>query len=141
MATEATIDGKTFEIGKLNAFEQLHVFRRVMPIMKPVLQVMRTPGGVNQLDMVMAMSETLSTLPDEQLDYVINKCLSVIRVKDDARGMSFPVMRGATMMYQDFDMPQLLRLTWEVLMENFQPFFKGLLVAPSKGEAAGPLTT
>jgi hypothetical protein len=129
---ETTIDGKTFSIGKLNAFEQLHVFRRVMPIMKPVLLVMRAPGNTNKLDMVMAMSETLASLPDEHLDYVINKCLSVTRRRDGER--SFPLMQGSTLMYQDLDMPTLLRLTWEVLMENFQPFFKGLLAGPSIGE-------
>ncbi len=133
MTTETTIDGKTFGIGKLNAFEQLHVFRRVMPIMKPVLQVIRMPGGASQLDMVMAMSETLSTLPDEQLDYVINKCLSVASRKDGER--FYPIMRGGTCMYQDMDMPQLLRLTWEVLMENFRPFFSGLLAGQSSNEA------
>lgn len=138
MTTETEIEGKTFSIGRLNAFEQLHVFRRVMPIMKPVLLVLRAPGGASKLDMVMAMSETLANLPDEHLDYVLQKCLSVSRRKDGDR--FFPIMSGTTLMYQDMDMPTLLRLTWEVLMENFQPFFKGLLAGPSKDEAANPPT-
>jgi hypothetical protein len=132
MATQIEIGDKTFEIGKLDAYNQFHVLRRALPVVKPVLLVLRNPGGASKLDMFMAVAEPLATLPDEQLDYIRDRCMAVVRRRDGER--SFPMVTNGVLMYRDLDMMTMLRLIWAVLEENFEPFSKGLLGAPSKDE-------
>jgi hypothetical protein len=127
------IDGKTFQIGKLDVLAQLHVSRRVLPLLKPMAEAWKTSETANLLDIVMAVSEDFSTLPDETLNYVIFKCMAVVRLQQGERFA--PIVRNDKIMFEDIDMVTLMRLTIAVIMDNFQSFFVNLPgVASSAGE-------
>jgi len=127
------IDGNTFQIGKLDAFSQLHVFRRVMPLLKPMAAAWKSGDSPDMLDIVMAVADDFAALPDEQLDYVVKKCMSVVKMQQGERFA--PLMRADKLMFDNLDMAVLMRLSVAVIMENFQGFFANLPgVASSAGE-------
>lgn len=131
--SEIEVDGRTYRVGRLNAKQQLHVFRRLGPILaavgKPVAQMMHAygslkaaeaQGGASLGDLLGPVMDELSKMPDSEVDYVIDTCLSVCaRVED---GRSAPVMRQGTLVFQDMDMPTMVRLAIEVIKENIGNF-------------------
>lgn len=117
---EATINGVAYRIGKLNALQQLHVGRRVLGVLANGAQ------GSQQL------LGAISAMPDEQVDYVVNRCLAVVQRctgTPGAVGASWaPVMGSAGIMFQDMDAAALLQLTVEVVKENLMGFFTAVSV-------------
>jgi len=131
--TEIDVGERHFRIGRLNAFDQLHVFRRVMPLLRPVAEELKRNAKADMLDATMAMTGVLSEIPDERLNYVLYKCLAVTYLRQES-GYAAVVVNN-TLMFQDLDMPALMRLTIAVITENFQDFFAGLLAVKPAQEA------
>jgi len=129
VATELEVGGRTYSIGKLDTFVQFHVGRRVAPLLRPILESSREGGAkIDVLRAAVDVSEAMSTLPNEQLDYVLKECLSVVRVKQENRFT--PLMANGQLLFQDLGLAAMLQLTGAVLRENFQDFFAGLLGGP-----------
>lgn len=139
MSADVELLGKTYRIDKLSAADQFHVFRRVMPIIKPAFERLKAPGGTNKIELILAMSDTLSMLPDEPLDYVLGKCLGSVKVKDGDR--FYPLQVNGHLMYKDMDLATTMQVVWAVLMENFRPFLSGVIGAPLSDEEAAQLPT
>lgn len=135
---EVAIGDKVYLIGKMNATDQFHVFRRVMPLLAPILESIRSGIGFGPL-MLVKISEDIAKLSDEQLNYVINACMSVVEVQ--TAGKPLKLIVNGRQMFGDMDLPVMLQITWAVLMENFKPFLTGLLAGPSKGEEPTSVTS
>ena len=139
MAADVTIGDKTFIIGKMPAETQFHVFRRAMPLLKPILESLKQGIKFGPL-MLVQISGELSQMKDDDLNYVIRECKNVVSVMGPT-GKAMPLMVNGNTMFADFDLPMLMQLTWAVLMENFRPFLSGLLGGPSNAEAPTPATS
>lgn len=135
--------GVAYRIGKLDAFSQFHVSRRIAPILvamgtevfKMVLKN-KTGGLHSDIDMALIagpVSEVVARLSDEDSEYVLDKCLSV--VKRQAGEHWCPVRSNGLMMYQDVDMMVMLRLVVEVVRVNLGPFFPKALAAANSQES------
>jgi len=141
---EFKVGENDFRVRKLNAIDQLHVFRRLQPLLVPIHAAIKArkvaslgqPGAM-LTDMVMEASKELATLSDEQLDYVMMKCLGTVEIKSP-KGEFLPMVFKGTLVYQQIELPQLLQIVWSVLLENFAPFFLGLLAGLSKDEPPEP---
>ncbi len=139
MASEFEFGGKTYLIGKLNCEDQFHVLRRVMPLISPILLSLKQAQAgiaVSKIAMMMVMSDDMAKIPDEQLNYVIHKCLAVVEVQTDGKPLKL-IVNGRSM-FGEMDMPTMLQIVWAVLMEHFRPFLSGLLDGPSNVEEATP---
>lgn len=131
MAAEFEFGGRTYLIGKMGPRDQLHVLRRVMPLLSPILlSLKQAQSGVpfNKIGMMIVMSEDLAKIPDDQLNYVIDTCLSVVEVKTD--GKPLKLMVNGRSMFGEMDLPTMIQVMWAVLMENLRPFLSGLLDGP-----------
>ncbi len=127
------IAGQTYRVGRLNAKMQLHVFRRLGPILAAVGKsakdmisahgslVAAESQGASLNDLLGPVMDELSKMKDADVDYIIDACLSCCGRKEGERFAN--LMRGTTLVYQDIDMPVMLRLTIEVLKENLGNFF------------------
>jgi len=98
-ARSVTIGARTYLIGSLNCFEQFHVTRRME-------------------------SENIATMKNEDADFVLHTCLSVVRVQE-AENVSAPLMdkNSKQLRYQDLDMRTMLQLVREVIKDNLESFF------------------
>lgn len=147
--TEVTINDITYRIGTLNAFKQLHVVRRVVPLlttfMKPetirMLNPKRPEGtpAPTQEDVLGLLLEpfvnAMAAMSDDDCEYIVRTCLAVVNRKV---GSTFTLLISAngSMMYDDMDLPTTIRLVWEVLRANLSGFFSAL---PSTSQGAPTL--
>jgi hypothetical protein len=128
--TEITVNEQTYRIGKLSALGQFHVSRRLAPVLAAVgisLQSLTQGMKADLSDFTTTLgpvADVMSKMSDEETNYIIFTCLNVVGRKDDNRYA--PVSQSGTIMYQDIDMPVMLRLVIAVLRENLGNFLQGL---------------
>ncbi|MNK60451.1 hypothetical protein D3C87_795850 [compost metagenome] len=154
MSATCTLGTTEYAIGRLNAVQQLHVSRRVAPVLATlglslgpeVLKKIReasAPGelkGVINVDSILGtigpLAQVLSIMSDEHVDYVIATCLSVVTRKQPkmgARGADLwsPVMANGNLMFTDIDMVGMVRICIAVMMHNLGDFWKELPEPPA----------
>lgn len=129
MFTELPLGEDTYQIGRLPAMSQFHVTRRIAPVLASmgvsVVSALRSGGDVDESNLSAIMgtaSELVAKMSNEDVEYVIFTCLSVVRKRQGDRWAA--VVNGRNFQFQDMDMPLMLRLTVAVLKENMGSFFQ-----------------
>ena len=148
---QITISGKNYTIGRLNALDQLHVSRKIAPIIPNLIPIISevAKGGLSKVIESMesgddvelenidlkeldGLSSALSPLMDViagmsegDTNLVIHKCLSVV-IRDGA-----VLCRGESIMFDDLDMMQILPLVVAVIRKNLGNFIQDLLMKAS----------
>jgi hypothetical protein len=145
---EPVIGGHKYQIGQLNAMQQFHVSRRIAPLLATmgisfatILQ--HRSIDVDQLMPVLGpVSQVLSTMSDEQTDYIFATCLGVVKRAEKGPGgkdMWAPVSTGAALQYEDIKMQHMIAIVVAVLQVNLEDFFKELLAqVESRSSSASP---
>lgn len=134
---EFTIGDKNFTAGKLDAFKQLHVSRRIAPIIPtlvPIFVKIAKDGAMKDLaglaELLVPFADGLAGLSDETSEYVISTCLSV--VKRQAQGGNWaPVwsQQAKACMFDDMDLGDLIQISIKVIQDSLGPFIRGLLTS------------
>lgn len=151
MNTEITVNDQVYSIGRLDAFKQFHVARRLAPVMSTMagsfqalleadnkLSVATAPDSGEQPEaktpdmaalatVMQAIAEVVAKMPEEDVNYVLHACLGVAKRRDGERWAR--VMNGSQLMYQDIDMAVMMRITMATVKENLSDFFPMLLGA------------
>lgn len=144
------IGGHDYTIGRLNALDQLHVSRKIAPIVPNIMPILTEVakgdlekviesieadenaelGGLEPLAKALEpFMEAIAKIPEEDVNYVIYKCLSVVKRNGAV------VCRGESIMFDDLDMNHLLPLTVAVIRTNLGNFIQGLLTKASSIQA------
>lgn len=140
MAHEIDLEGNRYSLGRLNAMQQFHVSRRIAPIIPaliPVFLRVRASGKPLTDDMeglaeaLQPLADGLAALKDEDAEYVIGTCLSVVQRKQ-ATGWA-RVWSGNNTMFDDMDLSVILPLAVQVITANLGPFIQGLLTSQQSG--------
>ena len=122
---EFEFKGNTYTIGKLSAFQQLHVARKVGPVItkmtETLVSLQRANADAMMGDLFPPAMEVVSHMSEADVNEVVCTCLSVVRRLDNGRPQI--VLQGMSPMYQDVDFTVLLQLTIEVCKENLATFF------------------
>ncbi len=140
------IGGHDYTIGRLNALDQLHVSRKIAPIVPNIMPILSEvakgdlekviesieQGENEELDGLEPLAkalepfmEAIAKIPEEDVNYVVHKCLSVVKRNGAV------VCRGESIMFDDLDMNHLLPLTVAVIRTNLGNFIQGLLTKAS----------
>lgn len=148
---QITIGNKNYTIGRLNALDQLHVSRKIAPIIPNLIPIISevAKGGlakviesiesgkdddIENLDLsnLDGLSTALSPLMDAiagmseaDTNYVIHKTLSVVHREGSV------LCRGESIMFDDLDMMQILPLVVAVIRKNLGNFIQDLLMKAS----------
>lgn len=144
------IGGHDYTIGRLNALDQLHVSRKIAPIIPNIMPIL-TEVAKGDLEKVIEsieadenaelagleplakalepFMEAIAKMPEEDVNYVVHKCLSVVKRNGAV------VCRGNSIMFDDLDMNHLLPLTVAVIRTNLGNFIQGLLTKASSIQA------
>jgi hypothetical protein len=129
------IAGITYQVGKLNAFEQLHVARRLAPMLGDLVSIFKQhPNLISDgesdgesaesriLELALGpLSHTFAKMSNEDVDFIVNTCLSACQRKQE-RGYAKVFVNGH-LMFQDIQLDTLLGLTFAVIEENLGSFF------------------
>lgn len=125
------VKGLTYRIGQMDAVSQFHVTRRIGPLLATMgLSLSQLSTGMN-LDMddfapiLGPVTEMMAKMSDEDANYVIFTCLSVV-ARDQGGSKFAPITSSGHLMFEDIDMPGMLRLVIEVLKSNLGAFLQGL---------------
>lgn len=129
------IGGNAYKIGKLDAFKQFHVVRRIGgPLVDLGIEFLRVQDGKGEgwESILRSAVHDLGKLSDADADYVLLTCLSVVERQRPQDGGWSPVAPSRVLMFQDIDMATMLQLVWAVLESNLESFF-AMLPQPSTG--------
>lgn len=98
-------NGETYQIAKLDPMTQFHVMRRIAPVLASI-------GGGNK-DGIMGLTLAISRLSDEDVEYVISRCLADCRRQSGDNWAKIYV--SGRLMFDDIGMGGLVSLTLETL--------------------------
>jgi hypothetical protein len=147
--TDIEIGGASYRIGAPDVFAQFHIARRLAPVMAAlagafsafeagsaekaegeaevaslIAEAARPGAGV--FAALEPLANALSQMSDADADYVVKTCLkSCQRANGKDLGYVNVVAPNGRMMFEDIDMPTMLRLVWAVIEGNLTGFFGG----------------
>jgi hypothetical protein len=134
----------TYRIDKLDPFKQLHIMRRIAPLIPQLvplyMQVAKKglEGSIDTLpELLQPFADALSGMKDEDAEYVIGTCMSAVKRQ---QGDSWsPVWNTAAKMsqFKDLnDLATLMPMVVRVITENLGPFIRGFLTNQQTAETA-----
>jgi hypothetical protein len=129
------LGGRKFKIGKLNAFKQFHVVRRIAPILSDLLpaigEIQKVQKEENSktesekfdelIKIVSPMLMGLSKLSDKDSEFVLFSLLSCAEVQLGATWTRLST--ESMLMVQDMELPALLQVASRSFMVNLSNFF------------------
>jgi hypothetical protein len=117
------INGQSYRIGRLDAKKQFHVARRLAPLLAGLGGALK-PEAKGFAELVSPIAEALAKMSDEDTDYVLDTCLMVVQ-RQQGEGWQNVMVKGGGLMFQDIDLPTMLRLAVAVIQQNLGSFFPG----------------
>jgi hypothetical protein len=145
--TENSVEagGNEYRFGKLNAMQQFHVARRLGPalIVAGISVEMLSKGVLAAADDLVAMAgpvvSVISQMPDTEVNYVIHTCMSIVQRRQGDKWARVMTPDNTHFMFDDMDMPVMIKLVIEVLKANLANFLPGLAVGmqSQQNSAAG----
>lgn len=136
------IGGRKFKVGKINAFKQFHIVRRIAPILAELLPAMREIQKIQKGDKTESQKFEeaaqilgpllmgFSKLNDEDSEKVLFGLLSAAEMQQ-AGGSWARVCTESMLMIQDLELPQLMQIAGRAFMFNLSGFFTVLpTIAP-----------
>lgn len=108
-----SINGKKYEISKLNAMKQFHIARRLGSLFS-------SNGSESPNSFLKALSE----MKDEQAESLVFGLLECVS-REIEGGLGFsPVVSGGNIMFSDLSLSDLITLAAKSFEVNLSPFFK-----------------
>lgn len=129
MTGTVEVGGQQYIVGRIDARKQFHVARRLAPLLAGLGTSAFKSGATTDgfAKFLGPIADALSKMSDEDVDYVLDICLSACQ-RLQPNGQGAPVMaRGGGMMFNDIDMPQMVQLSVKVIQENMSGFFPAAL--------------
>ena len=114
-----------YRAGVLDAFSQLYVAKRLVPILKGFTEI--STREINTLDLhsLDKFIDAVSGLKDEDLRFVISTCLSVASKQDVKTWIRLTASNGA-LMFEDMGLVEMLTICFHVVKANLAGFTRGL---------------
>jgi len=129
---KVTLNDQVYMIGMLDVFQQLHLARKIAPVMNSMgmsISELAKGGAQAFLDPTAQMGiyagamDVVSRMSEEDVNYVAQICLSVVLRVQVGVPQPTPVANGRTMMFEDIRLPGMVQLCINVLQENLSDFF------------------
>lgn len=136
---EIELNGQAYRIGTLNAMTQFHVSRRLAPMIPSVLPLLASvrDGAYTRAmegdaaDLAKSaepLAQALSQMSDDNANFIIKTCLSVVRRKQDDGWRPVQNQEGA-LMFDDIDLVTMMQLAFRVIRESLGGFMQGLAIS------------
>ncbi|WP_288074675.1 phage tail assembly chaperone [Pseudomonas sp.] len=144
--TEFTIGEHTYRAAKLDAFKQLHLSRKVAPIIPTLIPVFAKLSGAKDSNplsgdlaglagLLEPFAEGLANMPDESAEYVLGTCLAVVQRKQGKTWAPVWSERNSVCMFDDLDLGVMIQLAIHIMRDSLGPFLAGLLSTSGAAKA------
>jgi len=134
---EFDINGQAYRAAKLDTFKQLHVSRKIGPVVPKLLPAFlkiaeSAKAGAAKDDLnglaaaVDPLVQALAAMTDEDFDYVVHACLAVVQRQQQGNWASVWTPGGG-LMFDDIDLGATVQLVAKVVWHSLGPFLSGFL--------------
>lgn len=140
---EVEVGGYTYRLRPLMPMQQLHVVRRLAPVLVSLGVTVGADGKPimgNPFEMLTPAADVLAAMPDETVEYLINTCLAAVDRKT-TNGYARVIVNNANMFNAEMDIGVMFQLTWEVGKANLSGFMRTLQSLVPKKEGEGEVQT
>lgn len=123
---EFEVNGFTYRAGKLNAFQQFDIARRLAPLMSEITGSIQDLAGPElHAEVIRVVALALSKMSDADCHYILSLCLSVVTRKVNDAWAAIYLASAGRFMFEDIQMPEMLAITMKVIETNLSGFFDG----------------
>jgi hypothetical protein len=137
MDIEFSIDNKDFRAGKLDAFKQFHLSRKIAPVIPSLIplfmQISKDSDLTKDLDLLAELlqpfADGIADLSDESSEYIMATCLSVVKMKQGETWVPIWNNSGKVCMFDDIDLGMMMRICMQVIQDSLGSFIQGLLMS------------
>lgn len=134
-----TIGSHRYKVGKIDAFKQFHIARRLGPMMGGIIPVAQKlearfgklkpeEMGKDQLDAIAEIAQPIlvgfAKLSDEDANRVLLGLCSAVEMEQTSQGGWARVATDAGLMFQNLELPELMQIAGRSFMYNIAGFFK-----------------
>lgn len=131
------LGGNKYRIGRLNTFQQLHLSRKIAPILPKLIPLFSAiasrPKDTEAFDLdnigtaLSPLTEALAAMPDADFDFVVGLCLGVVTRQQGPIWPPIYKQQGGVLMFEDIDIGGILQLVTKVIWSNLGPFIQGFI--------------
>lgn len=136
---EVEIGGRRYRTGKLDAFKQFHLFRKLMPILSGLGAMFAASeteeSAVDFWSSLGPVANALATMSQEDSEYILKTCMAVCTTWN-GQGWSRIASPNGDMMFDDINAMDMLMLSFEVVKDNLGGFFPGPSSTSEQGIAS-----
>lgn len=147
-SNEFEVGGHKYTSVKMDVFDQLHVLRKLGPMLARIgpAFIANTSTLANPMDILNGAEigpaiEALSTMPEADCNYVIEKCLAVTkRFQPPSSWVTIFNVQARRLQFEDINLQSMLQITMRVLADNLANFSQGdaqNTVAPQSQQSDG----
>lgn len=137
---EFELGGHAYKAGRLDAMTQLHVVRRLAPILTTLRAVAEegAAGAAAPEAVLQRAVEALGDVSDNSVEYVIARCMERVQRKIEGDRGWVPAWNKAAgkPQFDDIGGFHLLTIASRVVMNELGPFFEGLASSLTGGSPA-----
>jgi hypothetical protein len=128
-----TVADHEYMAAPLDTFKQLHIVRRLAPILGTLLVVNKQL--LKPEDAFAPLVEGLARMSDDDCDFVLHNCLAVCQRQVQGSTTWGPIfnMGAKRMMYDDIKLAQMLEIAYHVLQENLADFMPSPVLTNGEG--------
>lgn len=135
---EFNLNGQTYRAGKLDAFKQFHLSRKLAPIVPtliPVFVKLSRDGDLAKdiagiAAIVQPFADGIAAMTDADSEYVLSTCLGAVQ-RSTGQNTWAPIWSQAakSCMFDDIDLGVMVQLVMQVVQDSLGPFIRGLLMS------------
>lgn len=129
---EFTVGQATYRSGKLDAFKQFHIGRRLAPLQAGLAEAAQGES----VGFTPALAGAIAGMSDADCDYILQACLGVVQRQQDSGWANILAAGSKTLMFHDIDVGAMLEIAGHVITENLGGFF-----GASADQSPSPPTT
>lgn len=121
---EFPIGGNTYRAGKLDAFKQFHISRRLAPVLGG-LAATAEGGQAGFAAFLVPITEAVAQMSDADCDYILQACLGVVQRQQGTAWAPVFNAGNKALMFDDIDLGAMMQIAVKVIEENLGGFFRG----------------
>jgi hypothetical protein len=115
------MDARFLITGKLNAFDQLDIIRKLSNVLPIIDGVVRDENKGKEKSVLIVMA--LGMISDEHNDYIVKKCLSLVSMMQEGNSGAAKILVNGNLMFSDITLKDILDITAKVIEDNLGDFF------------------
>ena len=145
MDIEFTLNGAQYRAAKLDTFKQLHLSRKIAPVIPTLIPVFiglsknqgNLAASMDKLAILLQpFADGLAELSDENSEYMMTTCLSVVKRLQGETWVPIWSQSQKVCMFDDIELGGLIEICIMVIKDSLGSFIQGLLTSQASNLTA-----